>query len=126
MVRVATEVSERLKSANAPPVDTTGLALPDNSIGSTPTTEAESELISSLSSLALTTLKATPVTQDMIKDEEKWMQELARELASVLQGDHVNGGLMRERGIVALDEVWGAWNRARGVGMSFPRMNPNT
>ena len=72
MVRVATEVSERLKSANAPPVDTTGLALPDNSIGSTPTTEAESELISSLSSLALTTLKATPVTQDMIKDEEKW------------------------------------------------------
>ncbi|KAI5828362.1 hypothetical protein K523DRAFT_277025 [Schizophyllum commune Tattone D] len=124
MVRVATEVSERLKSANAPPVDTTGLALPDNSIGSAPTTAAESELISSLSSLALTTLKATPVTQDMIKDEEKWMQELARELASILQGDGINatqrGGLMKERGIIALDEVWGAWNRARGVALLPP------
>ncbi|KAL1748714.1 EAP30/Vps36 family-domain-containing protein [Schizophyllum fasciatum] len=124
MVRVATEVSERLKTANAPPVDTTGLVLPDNSIGSAPATQAESELISSLSSLALTTLKATPVTQDMIKDEEKWMRELARELALVLQGDSVSGahsgGLMRDRGIIALDEVWGAWNRARGVALLPP------
>ncbi|TRM69851.1 EAP30/Vps36 family-domain-containing protein [Schizophyllum amplum] len=124
MVRVATEVSERLKSMNAPPVDTTGLVLPENSIGSTPATQAESELISSLSSLSLTTLKATPVTQDMIKDEQKWTEELARELASVLQGggvkDKQTEGMMRDRGIIALDEVWGAWNRARGVALLPP------
>ncbi len=50
------------------------------------------------------------------------MQELARELAGVLQGDGSDGrkkevGMMRQRGIIGLDEVWGGWNRARGVGM---------
>ena len=69
----------------------------------------------------------TPVTLDMIRDEKKWIEELARELARVLQGrrgdekeqrdrDGVGRGMMKERGIVALDEVWGGWNRARGVG----------
>ena len=29
------------------------------------------------------------------------------------------GGMMRTRQIVSLDEVWGAWNRARGVCESF-------
>jgi len=69
-----------------------------------------------------------PVTLDMIQDERKWIDELARELAGVLQGRR-NGeggesrnratgtGMMKERGIVALDEIWGGWNRARGIGM---------
>lgn len=65
-----------------------------------------------------------PVTLDMIRDERKWIEELARELAGVLQGrtgDEKGGksGMMKDRGIVALDEVWGGWNRARGVGTSF-------
>jgi ESCRT-II complex subunit VPS36 len=72
-----------------------------------------------------------PVTLDMIRDERKWIDELARELASVLQGRR-NGeggesrniratgtGMMKERGIVALDEIWGGWNRARGIGTLF-------
>ena len=64
----------------------------------------------------------TPVTLDMMKDERKWYDELARELARVLQGQpsndaSVTGGLMKDRGIIALDEVWGGWNRARGVGV---------
>ena len=74
-----------------------------------------------------------PVTLDMIRDERKWIEELARELAEVLQGrrggeggglknggTRMEKGTMRERGIVALDEIWGGWNRARGVGTSIP------
>lgn len=65
-----------------------------------------------------------PVTLDMIRDERRWVEELARELGEVLQGSRNDGGfskrsgvgMMRERGIIALDEVWGGWNRARGVG----------
>ena len=68
----------------------------------------------------------------MIRDERKWTEELARELAGILQGRRgeekggrdggAGTGMMRERGIVALDEVWGGWNRARGVGTlpAFP------
>lgn len=40
-------------------------------------------------------------------------EELAKELGRLLTGDE---GLMRNRGMIALDEVWGAWNRARGIG----------
>ena len=73
-----------------------------------------------------------PVTLDMIRDERKWIEELARELAGVLQGRRADDGpkrpgdglaavgMMGERGIVALDEIWGGWNRARGVGKEVP------
>ncbi len=63
-----------------------------------------------------------PVTLDMIKDERKWSEELARELAGILQGmgpskgSAQKEGMMKKRGIIGLDEVWGGWNRARGVG----------
>ena len=76
---------------------------------------------SSLAQLGLQ-LSNAPVTADMIQDESAWMEELARELARVLQGsldegpDQKTGGIMKERGIIGLDEVWGGWNRARGVG----------
>lgn len=61
-----------------------------------------------------------PVTNDMIKDENKWVTELAGELAGVLKG------MMKDRGIVALDEVWGGWNRARGIGTCHPFYLSNT
>jgi len=59
-----------------------------------------------------------PVTLDMARDEKQWYEQLARELATVLQGTGgKNGnGMMGNRGIIPLDEVWGGWNRARGVG----------
>jgi ESCRT-II complex subunit VPS36 len=68
-------------------------------------------------------MENAPVTQDMIKDEQQWMEELAKELAWVLQGGRgkkgaISVGIIRDRGIIALDEVWGGWNRARGVGKS--------
>ena len=75
-----------------------------------------------------------PVTLDMIRDERKWVEELARELAGVLQSGRGSvvrrqdswdtkqlekeGGIMGKRGIVGLDEIWGGWNRARGIGES--------
>jgi len=77
--------------------------------------ELPEEAIFIRSSLAQLGLQVSnvPVTNDMITNEKKWVNELARELAEVL------GGMMRDRGIVALDEVWGGWNRTRGVGMSL-------
>ncbi|KAF8549397.1 hypothetical protein OG21DRAFT_1515242 [Imleria badia] len=80
---------------------------------------------SSLAQLGLQ-LSNAPVTADMIQDERTWMEELARELARVLQGswdegpEQKPGGIMKERGIIGLDEVWGGWNRARGVALIPP------
>ncbi|KIK98377.1 hypothetical protein PAXRUDRAFT_823931 [Paxillus rubicundulus Ve08.2h10] len=80
---------------------------------------------SSLAQLGLQ-LSNAPVTADMIQDERKWIEELARELAGVLQGSGDEGpgqksvGIMKERGIVGLDEIWGGWNRARGVALIPP------
>ncbi|KAF5376388.1 hypothetical protein D9757_008654 [Collybiopsis confluens] len=73
-------------------------------------------------------MENTPVTMDMIKDERIWVEELARELGGVLQGSRTGtrasegtgGGMMKRRGIIALDEVWGGWNRARGVALIPP------
>src|SRR6267142_341479 len=76
------------------------------------------------SSLAQLGLRMTdvPVTLDMARDEKRWYEQLARELAGVLQGTGgKNGvGMMGDRGIIPLDEVWGGGNRARGVGEARP------
>lgn len=102
MVKLAAELNEKL------------------TIASTSRSSSEPEeatfILSSLSQLGLQ-MSNTPVTLDMMKDERKWFEELARELAGVLQGT-TKAGIMKERGIIALDEVWGSWNRARGVGTS--------
>ncbi|KAF9235016.1 EAP30/Vps36 family-domain-containing protein [Melanogaster broomeanus] len=80
---------------------------------------------SSLAQLGLQLANA-PVTADMMRDERKWIEELARELAGVLQGSTDEGpgqkpvGIMKERGVVGLDEIWGGWNRARGVALIPP------
>jgi ESCRT-II complex subunit VPS36 len=115
MVRLAAELNERLTATS-----TTAAAALES--GQTPTlipsTEPEEATFirSSLSQLGLQ-MANTPVTLDMIRDERKWISELARELGCVLQGDgKANAGIMKHRGIVALDEVWGGWNRARGIG----------
>jgi len=100
MVRIAADLNERLTKAN---------------LGAEP--EEATFIRSSLAQLGLQ-LDNAPVTQDMISDEQKWFDELARELAKVLQGS--DKALLRDRGIVALDEVWGGWNRARGVALIPP------
>ena len=106
MVRLAGELNDRL---------TTSTELNASSGG------AEGETATFIrSSLAQLGLRMTdiPVTPDMARDEKRWYEQLARELAAVLQGTGgKNGaGMMGDRGIIPLDEVWGGWNRARGVG----------
>ena len=125
MVKLAQDLNERLTAASTP---APGMSLvPGAPPGgaTTPSTQAvepeEATFIrSSLAQLGLQMANA-PVTQDMVRDERKWYEELAKELASVLEGTGAKGGegMMRKRGIVALDEVWGGWNRARGVGESL-------
>lgn len=117
MVRLAAELNERLTASST----TAGTASSFAGDALVPSTEPEEATFirSSLSQLGLE-MANTPVTLDMMKDERRWIEQLARELASVLQGSANSGrdarGMMKERGIIALDEVWGGWNRARGVG----------
>jgi ESCRT-II complex subunit VPS36 len=104
MVRLAAELNDKLTATS-----TSKFA---GTFGTSSQPEEATFIRSSLSQLGLQ-MSNTPVTLDMMKDERKWFEELARELAGVLQG------IMKERGIIALDEVWGSWNRARGVGTFF-------
>ncbi|KAG5650536.1 hypothetical protein H0H81_011879 [Sphagnurus paluster] len=117
MVRIAAELNEKLTAASSSASNS----------NSAPEPEEATFIRSSLSQLGLQMPNA-PVTLDMIKDESLWFDELARELAQVLQGSSSNergklkdaGGMMKARGVVALDEVWGGWNRARGVALIPP------
>ena len=121
MVKLAQDLNERLTAASTP---APGMSLVPGAPpgGATQAVEPEEATFirSSLAQLGLQMANA-PVTQDMVRDERKWYEELAKELASVLEGTGAKGGegMMRKRGIVALDEVWGGWNRARGVGESL-------
>ena len=103
MVKLAAELNDKLTIAS------TSRTLRNHS-----EPEEATFIRSSLSQLGLQ-MSNTPVTLDMMTDERRWFEELARELAGVLQGT-TKAGIMKERGIIALDEVWGSWNRARGVG----------
>jgi len=132
MVKVAQDLNERLTAVTAASSDA---AFPTSSSGSPAVIEPEEATFirSSLSQLGLQMTNA-PVTLDMIRDERRWAEELARELAGVLQGNgapitaksswdpkaELGGGMMKKRGIVALDEIWGGWNRARGVALIPP------
>lgn len=101
MVRLAADLNERLTTSTA----------------ANPTSEPEEATFirSSLSQLGLQ-MDNAPVTLDMMRDEREWINQLAKELAGVLQT------IMKDRGIIALDEVWGGWNRARGVALIPPAM----
>ncbi len=61
-------------------------------------------------------LPTMAVTQDMVRDEKQYHEELAKELASILNGDKYLANGTHEM-IIPLDELWRTWNRARGVGM---------
>jgi ESCRT-II complex subunit VPS36 len=110
MVRLAGELNDRL---------TTVSELNASSGGAEPDTATF--IRSSLAQLGLR-MADVPVTLDMARDEKRWYEQLARELAAVLQGSGgKNGaGMMGDRGIIPLDEVWGGWNRARGVALLTP------
>lgn len=121
MVQLAAELNEKLTAASSSTSNTSTTSHVSSSATLVASTEPEAATFirSSLSQLGLQ-MSNTPVTLDMMKDERRWFEELARELARVLQGStppkEGTGGMMRNRGIIALDEVWGGWNRARGVG----------
>lgn len=104
MVRLAQDLNDRLSATSSSPYS--------SSISSEP--EEASFIRSSLSQLGLEMANA-PVTLDMIKDEKKWEEQLVRELADVIQGGGPGKGILRGRGIIGLDEIWGGWNRARGI-----------
>ncbi|KZO97487.1 hypothetical protein CALVIDRAFT_479799 [Calocera viscosa TUFC12733] len=72
------------------------------------------------SSLFRLGLGTTALTKDMVKDDEKYFDGLARELVNVLQIGSNGRGVMGDKGILGLDEVWAAWNRARGVALVPP------
>jgi len=123
MVKLAAELNDKLTAVTA--TSSSGSTLIGSSLVAQP--EEATFIRSSLSQLGVQ-ISNTSVTLDMMKDERKWFEELARELARILQGppnlsanngDTVTGGMMKNRGIIALDEVWGGWNRARGVGAFF-------
>lgn len=131
MVKLAQDLNERLTAATAAAAQNT-VAVEAQGTPAVVEPEEATFIRSSLSQLGLQMTNA-PVTLDMIRDERKWIEELARELASVLQGTGAittksawdfkgeeGGGMMRKRGVVALDEIWGGWNRARGVALIPP------
>jgi ESCRT-II complex subunit VPS36 len=74
------------------------------------------------SSLVQLGLPAPAVTSDMMADERMYLDGLAKELGGLLTGKvgvPNADGLMVGRngkGLVGMDEVWGLWNRARGIG----------
>ncbi|KAH9943659.1 EAP30/Vps36 family-domain-containing protein [Amylocystis lapponica] len=119
MVKLAKDLNERLTAAaSSTAVNTASGAPPLTTTAVEP--EEATFIRSSLSQLGLQMTNA-PVTLDMMRDERRWTEELAKELAGVLQGRGREGeGVMRQRGIVGLDEVWGGWNRARGVALIPP------
>ena len=104
----------------------------ETGISNNGTATSDSETTFIRSSLARLGLPTDAVTQDMVADERAYHTELAKELGSLLLGQDRGGGELRHearsfdqkglmqdsRGIIGLDEVWGAWNRARGVGAS--------
>ncbi|KAG9077905.1 hypothetical protein FS749_010164 [Ceratobasidium sp. UAMH 11750] len=110
----------------------TGYSTPDTTTTTGSHAPSDSETTFIRSSLARLGLPTDAVTQDMVADERAYHTELAKELGGLLLGGGGGGpkgkdkafaqrGIMEDsRGIVGLDEVWGAWNRARGVALLPP------
>ncbi|WVQ67732.1 uncharacterized protein L199_005936 [Kwoniella botswanensis] len=84
-----------------------------------PTEEETTMIRSSLVQLGLT---SPAVTKEMIRDEQRYHQSLAKELGELLAGRNREGLMVGRdgRGVIALDEVWGLWMRARGVSLLPP------
>ncbi|OWZ58960.1 ESCRT-II complex subunit VPS36 [Cryptococcus neoformans Tu259-1] len=115
MVRLAQSLNQKLSSQQAAASSPSGS--PQGQ-----TTEEEATMIrTSLVQLGL----ATPaLTKEMVKNEQAYHEGLAKELGGLLTGRNGERGLMvgeGGRGVVALDEVWGLWMRARGVALLSPQ-----
>ncbi|WVW83850.1 hypothetical protein I302_105872 [Kwoniella bestiolae CBS 10118] len=110
MVRLAQSLNTKLTTQ----LNSTGANQPK------PTEEETTMIRSSLVQLGLT---SPAVTKEMIRDEQRYNQSLAKELGELLIGRDGEDGLMlgkEGRGVIALDEVWGLWMRARGVSLLPP------
>lgn len=121
MVALAQTLNERLTSSQK--AGKGDLALPGNA------QEREEEATLIRSSLVQLGLPAPALTSDMVKSDEEYYKGLAGELGALLTGSSGSGaggkgkreGLMLGkdgRGVIGLDEAWGLWMRARGVGRS--------
>lgn len=120
MVQIAQTLNEKLTAQE----EAQRALSPGSSSGATATTTVPEEATFIRSSMARLGLPSTAVTQDMMKDENQYIEGLAKELAGILTGSGkagAGGGLMGEHnGIMGLDEVWCAWNRARGISLLPP------
>lgn len=99
--------------------------------------EEEATLIRT--SLVQLGLPAPALTSDMVRSDREYLDGLARELGALLTGNQGKRkgkeaeGLMvgrKGRGVIGLDEVWGLWMRARGVGellsgICYPEIAPS-
>jgi len=99
MVSLAKDLNARLSSLPSSPS-------PHSSLSTSSEPEEAQFIRSSLSQLGL---RSAPIT------DTTWLTGLADELTSIL-----DTGIMKGRGIVGVDEVWGGWNRARGVSLIPP------
>ncbi|WVR06971.1 hypothetical protein IAU60_004008 [Kwoniella sp. DSM 27419] len=110
MVRLAQSLNTKLTQAQQ-----------SSAPGSQPTEEEATMIRTSLVQLGLA---APALTQDMVRDEKRYHEGLARELGELLTGRAGREeGLMvgqAGRGVLGLDEVWGLWMRARGVSLLSP------
>ncbi|EIN05703.1 hypothetical protein PUNSTDRAFT_145656 [Punctularia strigosozonata HHB-11173 SS5] len=138
MVALAADLNDRLTALTSSSTTLSPSSSTTATANTTTTTIIEPEeatfIRSSLTQLGLQ-IPHAPVTLDMVQDERRWLDALARELAGVLQGSGGTagggtkegrggrggrGGLMARRGVMGLDEAWGGWNRARGVALVPP------
>lgn len=116
MVKLAQSLNEKLLSSQRtnPP------------IGSAEKAQQEKEATLIRTSLVQLGLPAPALTSDMVRSDHEYLEGLARELGALLTGHPGVKGKGREveglmvgskgRGVIGLDEVWGLWMRARGVG----------
>ncbi|KDE02385.1 hypothetical protein, variant [Microbotryum lychnidis-dioicae p1A1 Lamole] len=113
MIQLAQSINERLSQANAGSTSTAGTSTP--AVSTSEKTAASSFATSSLASLGLIELAITP---DLIDESQRYHEEIAKELGTLLNG---SDAVVRRRGVVGLDEAWCAWNRARGVALISPK-----
>ncbi|KAG8920743.1 hypothetical protein FRC00_009578 [Tulasnella sp. 408] len=118
MVQIAQTLNEKLTAQEEAQ---RGLSAGSPSATATTVPEEATFIRSSMARLGLPSMA---VTQDMVKDENQYIEGLAKELGGILTGSGKAGsgrGLMGEHnGIMGLDEVWCAWNRARGISLLPP------
>jgi ESCRT-II complex subunit VPS36 len=120
MVKLAGDLSAKLAS-----VEAAAAAIPGGTASAAQPEDA-AFIRSSLAQLGMTLPGGAAVATAADGDERAWHVQLARELATVLQGStdprapSHGKGIMTDRGVLTLDEVWGAWNRARGVALLPP------